>query len=143
MRSLVNKSYSQVVDTGIIRLFKSYRPDYRDGEQKRDFLYVKDAIAMTLHLATHRDAGGLFNIGSGGANTWIDLANAVFAALDREPRIEFIEMPEVIRNKYQYFTEADITKLRATGYDAPVTPLKDSVADYVKNYMVPGKHLGD
>jgi ADP-L-glycero-D-manno-heptose 6-epimerase len=143
MRSLVNKSYSQVVDTGIIRLFKSYRPDYKDGEQKRDFLYVKDAIAMTLHLATHRDAGGLFNIGSGGANTWIDLANAVFIALGREPRIEFIEMPEVIRDKYQYFTEADIAKLRATGYDAPVTPLKDSVADYVKNYMVPGKHLGD
>ena len=99
--SLVNKAYSQVVDTGIIRLFKSYRPDYKDGEQKRDFLYVKDAIAMTLHLATHRDAGGLFNIGSGGAHTWIDLANAVFGALDREPRIEFIEMPATIRDKYQ------------------------------------------
>ena len=143
MRSVVNKAYSQVIDTGIIRLFKSYRPDYKDGEQKRDFLYVKDAVAMTLHLATHREAGGLFNIGSGAAHTWIDLANAVFAALDREPRIEFIEMPEVIRDKYQYFTQADIGKLRATGYTASVTPLNDSVANYIRNYMAPGKHLGD
>jgi len=143
MRSLVNKAYSQVVDTGVIRLFKSHRPDYKDGEQKRDFLYVKDAVAMTLHLATHRDAGGLFNIGSGGAHTWIDLANAVFAALEKPPRIEFIDMPEAIRDKYQYFTQADIGKLRGTGYDDAVTPLNDAVADYVKNYMVPGKHLGD
>jgi ADP-L-glycero-D-manno-heptose 6-epimerase len=143
MRSLVNKAYSQVTDTGIIRLFKSHRPDYRDGEQKRDFLYVKDAVAMTLHLAVHRDAGGLYNLGSGEAHTWLDLAGAVFSALDREPRIEFIDMPEAIRDKYQYFTKADIGKLRSTGYDQPVTPLKEAVADYIKNYMVPDRHLGD
>lgn len=143
MRSLVNKAYSQIVETGIIRLFKSYKPEYKDGEQKRDFLYVKDAVAMTLHLATHRDAGGLFNIGSGEANTWIQLATAVFSALGKPPNIEFIEMPDAIRGKYQYFTQADIGKLRATGYEAPVTPLNDSVADYVKNYMATGKHLGD
>jgi len=143
MRSLVNKSYSQVVETGVIRLFKSYRPDFKDGEQKRDFLYVKDAVAMTLHLATHLDAGGLFNIGSGEAHTWIELANAVFAALGRPPAIEFIEMPETIRDKYQYFTRADNGRLRATGYVQSVMTLDEAVADYVKNYMVPGRHLGD
>ena len=143
MRSLVNKAYSQVVDTGIIRLFKSHRPDYKDGEQKRDFLYVKDAVAMTLHLAAQSGAGGLFNIGTGEAHTWIELANAVFAALGRPPRIEFIEMPDAIREKYQYFTQADIGKLRAAGYEKPVTPLNEAVADYVKNYLIPGRHLGD
>ena len=143
MRSLVNKAYSQIVETGVIRLFKSYRPDYKDGEQKRDFLYVKDAVAMTLHLGLLPAATGLFNIGSGGAHTWIELATAVFAALGREPRIEFVEMPEAIRDKYQYFTEADIGKLRSTGYHPAVTLLTEAVTDYVQNYMAPGKHLGD
>lgn len=143
MRSLVHKAHSQVVETGVIRLFKSHRPDCKDGEQKRDFLYVKDAVAMTLHLAFHESAAGLFNIGSGEAHTWLELANAIFAALGREPRIEFVEMPDAIRDKYQYFTQADIGKLRSTGYGQPVTPLADAVADCVKNHMVPGKHLGD
>jgi len=143
MRSLVNKAYSQVVKTGVIRLFKSHRPDCKDGEQKRDFLYVKDAVAMTLHLAAQSGAGGLFNIGSGEAHTWIELANAVFAALGKPPRIEFIDMPETIRDKYQYFTRADTGKLRAAGYEKSVTPLDESVADYVKNYLVSGRHLGD
>ena len=143
MRSLVNKAYSQVLQTGVIHLFKSYRPDYTDGGQKRDFLYVKDAVAMTLHLAGEDTAGGLFNIGSGEAHTWIELATAVFAALDQEPRIEFIPMPDAIRDKYQYFTRADTGKLRSAGYTESVTPLKEAVADYVKNYMVPARHLGD
>lgn len=143
MRSLVNKAYSQVVDTGVIRLFKSHRPDYKDGEQMRDFLYVKDAVNMTLHLASRPVVSGLFNIGSGEAHTWIELAAAVFAALGREPAIEFIEMPEAIRDKYQYFTQADIGKLRSKGYKEAVTPLGDAVADYVQNYMAPGRHLGD
>ena len=123
MRSLVHKSFGQVRDTGAIRLFKSYRPDYRDGEQKRDFLYVKDAVAMTLHLAATPRANGLFNIGSGQARTWLDLANAVFAALQRKPNIQFVEMPAEIRDKYQYFTQANLARLRAAGYAAPVTPL--------------------
>ena len=109
MRSLVHKSFAQVQTEGVIRLFKSYRKDYRDGEQKRDFLYVKDAVAMTLHLAATPKANGLFNIGSGAARTWLDLANAVFAALKRKPKIEFIEMPEAIRDKYQYFTQANLS----------------------------------
>ena len=141
MRSVVHKSFGQVRETGVIRLFKSHRPDYRDGEQKRDFLYVKDAVAMTLYLAANEKAGGLFNIGSGQARTWLDLARAVFGALKREPKIEFVEMPEGIRDKYQYFTEANLARLRAAGYAAPVTSLEDAVSDYVGNYLVPDKRL--
>ncbi|MGH7979213.1 MAG: ADP-glyceromanno-heptose 6-epimerase [Limisphaerales bacterium] len=142
MRSLVHKSFAQVKNEGIIRLFKSYREDCKDGEQKRDFLYIKDAVAMTLRLAANKTAGGLFNIGSGSARTWIDLANAVFAALGKKPKIEFIEMPETIRDKYQYFTRADISRLRAAGYRDKITSLEDAVADYVRNYLEPDKRLG-
>jgi ADP-L-glycero-D-manno-heptose 6-epimerase len=141
MRSLVHKSTAQVQAEGVIRLFKSYRSDFRDGEQKRDFLYVKDAVAMTLHLATTPKANGLFNIGGGKARTWLDLARAVFVALKRKPKIEFIEMPEAIRDKYQYFTEANLSRLRAAGYNAPVTSLEDAVSDYVRNYLVPDQRL--
>jgi ADP-L-glycero-D-manno-heptose 6-epimerase len=141
MRSLVHKSFAQVKDEGVIRLFKSYRKDFRDGEQKRDFLYVKDAVAMTLHLAANRKVGGLFNIGSGAARTWIDLANSVFAALGKKAKIRFIEMPDSIRDKYQYFTQADISRLRAAGYRAPVTSLEDAVKDYVRNYLTADKRL--
>jgi len=141
MRSVVHKSFGQVRGTGVIRLFKSCRADYRDGEQERDFLYVKDAVAMTLHLAATPGANGLFNIGSGQARTWLDLANAVFAALKRKPHIQFIEMPETIRDKYQYFTQANLGRLRAAGYTAPVTSLEDAVSDYVRNYLVPDKRL--
>ena len=141
MRSLVHKSFGQVQAEGVIRLFKSHRSDFRDGEQKRDFLYVKDAVAMTLHLAATPKANGLFNIGSGAARTWLDLARAVFTALDRKPKIEFIAMPEVIRGKYQYFTRANPARLRAAGYTAPVTSLEDAVTNYVRNYLVPDKRL--
>jgi ADP-L-glycero-D-manno-heptose 6-epimerase len=96
---------------------------------------------MTLHLATTPKAGGLFNIGSGKARTWLDLARAVFAALKRKPKIEFIEMPEAIRDKYQYFTQANLVRLRAAGYTAPVTSLEDAVSDYVRNYLVPDQRL--
>ena len=141
MRSVVCKSYSQVLETGVIRLFKSYRPEYRDGEQRRDFLYVKDAVSMTLHLATNPAANGIFNIGSGKAYTWNELACAVFAALGREPRIQYVEMPEAIRDKYQYFTRADIRKLLSTGYHQQITPLDDAVRDYIVNYLMPANPL--
>jgi ADP-L-glycero-D-manno-heptose 6-epimerase len=141
MRSVVCKSYAEVIKTGAIHLFKSYRPEYRDGEQRRDFLYVKDAVAMTLHLAANPAANGIFNIGSGEARTWNDLARAVFAALGREPRIEYIDMPESIRDKYQYFTQANIQKLFAAGYDRPITSLEDAARDYVVNYLVPGRTI--
>ena len=141
MRSLVHKSTAQVRAEGLIRLFKSYRPDYKDGEQKRDFLYVKDCVAMTLYLAATKKTAGLYNIGSGEARSWINLANAVFAALKQKPKIEFVEMPESIREKYQYFTEANLGRLRSAGYKAPITSLDDAVADYVRNYLVPDKRL--
>ena len=143
MRSLVHKAYGQVVETGAIRLFKSDRPDYADGEQQRDFLYVKDAVEMTIHLAGTAGAGGLYNLGSGEANSWNALATAIFAALGRAPRIEYIPMPEVLRAKYQYFTQADIAKLRTSGYARVITPLAEAVADYVQHYLVPARTLGD
>ncbi|MEO7217892.1 MAG: ADP-glyceromanno-heptose 6-epimerase [Gemmatimonadaceae bacterium] len=143
MRSLVNKAFDQVAETGGIKLFKSYRAEYADGEQKRDFLYVKDAVDMTLHLAANNDASGLFNVGSGEANTWLDLANAVFAALGKSSNIQFVDMPEELRAKYQYFTQADIHRVRNTGYNDSITRLGDAVADYVKNYLIPDRHLGD
>jgi ADP-L-glycero-D-manno-heptose 6-epimerase len=136
MRSLVHKSYAQVRDKGVIQLFESYRKEYKDGEQKRDFLYVKDCVAMTLHLAATPRATGLFNIGSGQARTWIDLSNAVFTALKKKPVIKFIEMPPAIRDKYQYFTQANLLRLRGTGYSAPVTSLENAIYDYVRKYLV-------
>jgi ADP-L-glycero-D-manno-heptose 6-epimerase len=141
MRSVVCKSYTQALETGVIPLFKSYRPEYGDGEQRRDFLYVKDAVAMTLHLAANPAANGIFNLGSGKMHTWNELARAVFAALGREPRIEYVEMPESLRGKYQYSTQADIRKLLSTGYDRPITSLEDAVRDYVLNYLVPGRTI--
>lgn len=143
MRSLVHKAYGQIVETGGVKLFQSHHPDYRDGEQMRDFLYVKDAVNFTLALAANPAAGGLYNVGSGEANTWLTLAGALFAALDRESRIEFIPMPETLRGKYQYHTRADISRLRAACPAVALTPLAEAVRDYVQNYLVPGRHLGD
>jgi ADP-L-glycero-D-manno-heptose 6-epimerase len=143
MRSLVCKAYDQIVTTGKIRLFKSYKPEYADGAQMRDFVYVKDAVAMTLYLAETPAAAGLYNIGAGVARTWNDLANALFGALNIPPNIEFIEMPESIKNQYQYYTCADISKLRSMNYDAPTTTLEDAVTDYAVNYLKPGRRLGD
>lgn len=143
MRSLVHKAFGQILETGSVRLFRSHRPDYKDGEQQRDFLYVKDAVAMTLYLAMSPSAGGLYNIGSGHAHSWLELTGALFAALGRDPRIEFIDIPESIRAKYQYHTKAAIAKLRAAGYGAPVTPLADAVKDYVQNYLTGDRRLGD
>lgn len=143
MRSLVHKAHGQIEQEGRVKLFRSHRPDYADGEQKRDFLYIKDAIAMTLHVAMTPTANGLFNIGSGHAHTWLELTDALFAAMNRAPVIEFIDMPVSIRNKYQYFTEANITRLRESGYTAAVTPLTDAVRDYVQCYLTGDSRLGD
>jgi len=141
MRSLVHKSFAQVNTKGVIQLFKSYRKEYKDGEQKRDFLYVKDCVAMTLHLAATPRANGLFNIGSGQARTWVDLSQAVFTALKKKPVIKFIEMPPAIREKYQYFTQANLLRLRGAGYAAPVTSLENAIFDYVRKYLVLDKRL--
>jgi ADP-L-glycero-D-manno-heptose 6-epimerase len=146
MRSLVNKAYQQILTAGRVQLFKSHKPEYKDGEQKRDFLYVKDAVEMTIHFAENSQglaADGLFNLGSGEANTWLTLTRAIFSALKRDPQIDFIDMPEMLRGKYQYFTQADVTKLRESGYTRKMTPLVEAVRDYVQNHLVPGKKLGE
>jgi ADP-L-glycero-D-manno-heptose 6-epimerase len=137
MRSVVVKSFEQIQSTGEVKLFKSYRPEYKDGEQMRDFIYVKDAVDVTLHFAL-QDAGapgGLFNCGTGKARTWLDLTRSVFAAMGREPKVEFIEMPHHLQGKYQYFTEAKTEKLRAAGYTRPFTSLEEGVRDYVQSYL--------
>lgn len=143
MRSVVNKAFDQILNTGKVQLFKSHRPDYRDGEQMRDFLYVKDAVAMTIFLANHPMSGGLYNLGSGAAHTWVQLVTAIFNALALPTRIEFIDLPAHLRDKYQYYTCADISKLRQLGFKDAILPLDQAVADYVQNYMVEGKLLGD
>jgi ADP-L-glycero-D-manno-heptose 6-epimerase len=143
MRSVVHKAYGQILETGKVQLFKSHRSDYRDGEQQRDFLYVKDAVKMTLHLANETSANGLFNLGSGKAHTWVQLVQAIFAALGKEPVIEFVYMPEHLQAKYQYYTCADISKLLASGYQEPLFPLAEAVRDYVQGYLMGDKRLGD
>jgi ADP-L-glycero-D-manno-heptose 6-epimerase len=143
MRSFVLKAFEQINATGKVRLFKSHRPDYKDGEQKRDFLYVKDAVDMTLFFFDNSETSGIYNLGAGSARTWNDLAKAVFTAMGKKANIEYIDMPEAIRNQYQYFTEADISKLRSVGYKALITPLEQAVEDYVQNYLTKGVYLGD
>jgi len=135
MRSFVIKAFEQINATGKVRLFKSYKPEYADGEQKRDFIYVKDAVDMTLFFYDNPKINGLFNIGTGKARSWNDLVKAVFAAMGKKPNIEYIDMPESIRDQYQYFTEADITNLRKAGYDKEITTLEDAIKDYVRNYL--------
>lgn len=142
MRSLVNKAFDQINSTGKLQLFRSANPDYEDGEFGRDFVYVKDAVEMTLHFMESK-TGGLFNAGSGRMNSWNALADAIFMALDLPRNVEFIDMPEHLRDRYQYHTQADLTRIRDSGYTAETTPLDSAVADYVRNYLVPGKHLGD
>jgi ADP-L-glycero-D-manno-heptose 6-epimerase len=137
MRSVVHKAFHQILATGEVTLFKSHREDYKDGEQVRDFVYVKDAVEMTLFFHDHPEVNGLFNCGTGRARTWLDLARAVFAAMEREPNIRFIDMPETLRAKYQYFTQADMTKARAAGFAHEFMSLEDGVKDYVQSYLLP------
>lgn len=132
MRSVVHKAWGQIRETGSVKLFKSYRPGVADGAQTRDFIYVDDVVAATLHFFDNRDVHGLYNCGTGRARSWNDLSRAVFAALGREPKVEYIEMPEHLRGKYQYHTEAVTTRLRAAGFTQDFTPLETAVADYVR-----------
>jgi len=135
MKSFIVKAFEQIKAAGKVRLFKSYEPEYSDGGQMRDFLYVKDAVDMTLFFGDHPQLSGLFNIGTGEARTWNDLVLAVFVSMGAEPDIEYIDMPASIRNQYQYFTQADISKLRKAGYSKQTTTLEDAIKDYVQNYL--------
>jgi ADP-L-glycero-D-manno-heptose 6-epimerase len=137
MRSVVHKAFQQIRETGKVRLFKSAHPDYRDGEQRRDFLYVKDAVDATIHVAFHPEANGLFNVGSGCASTWIELVRPIFRELGLPVNIEFIDLPESLREKYQYYTRADISRLRSAGWSGPQFTLEDAVRDYVGGYLIP------
>ena len=135
MRSVVAKAFEQVQKDGKVRLFRSYRPDYKDGEQARDFLYVKDAVDVVYDFMTKTSYGGLYNVGSGKARTWNDLARALFAAVGKPPRIDYIEMPESLRAKYQYHTQADMgwrTKIKGA---KPFRSLEEGVRDYAQNYL--------
>jgi len=131
----VYRSFLQTSEKGEIQLFKSANEEYEDGEQKRDFVYVKDCAKIILWLLEHHEVNGIYNVGSGRARSWNDLAHAVFSALGTAERIRYIDTPENLRKQYQYFTEADISKLRQAGYDAPMTQLEDVVRDYVINYL--------
>lgn len=142
MRSLVTKAFDQLEATGKLQLFKSPNPNYRDGEFGRDFVYVKDAVEMTLFFMEN-NFGGLFNAGSGFENTWNALAAAIFRALGRDPNVEFIDMPERLRDKYQYSTRANLSRIREAGYTRDTTPLNAAILDHVQNYLVPGKLLGE
>lgn len=142
MKSMVAKAFDQIRLEGKVRLFKSHRPDYRDGEQVRDFVYVKDAVDMTLHFLDPKVKGGLYNVGSGQARTWVDMMKALFAAMGREPRIDFVPMPEILRDRYQYHTLADLTKIRAAGYAKPVRTLEEGVRDYAGYLEAGGLPLG-
>jgi ADP-L-glycero-D-manno-heptose 6-epimerase len=140
MRSLVHKAFGQIREKGSVKLFRSYRPDFADGKQERDFIYVKDAVEMTLHLV-ERGATGLFNVGSGRAHTWLDLVGPIFEVLGLPQKIEYIDMPLSMRDKYQYSTKANIDRLRAAGYAKRITPLHEAVSDYVGNYLIEDRRL--
>jgi len=142
MQSMIRKGFLQARDTNKICLFKSYREEYDDGGQERDFLYIKDAVKMTLFFLDYLNVGGIFNIGAGQARNWNDLATTVFKAMGQEPRIEYIEMPKPIRDQYQYHTCAEIQKIRNIGYTQSFNSLEEGVVDYVKNYLILDKRLG-
>jgi ADP-L-glycero-D-manno-heptose 6-epimerase len=141
MRSLIHKAFGQINECGKVKLFKSYIPEYKDGEQKRDFVYIKDIVDMTLFFLQNPDKNGLFNAGSGQARSWNDLVTAIFNAMGKPVNIEYVEMPESIRGKYQYFTQAVLTKIQGIGYNKPVSTIEEGVNDYVKNYLMTGRHL--
>ena len=136
MASVIFHSFNQIRATGKVKLFKSHRPDFADGQQLRDFIYVEDVAKVCCWLMDNTVASGLYNLGTGKARSFEDLVKATFAGMDKEPVIEYIDMPEDIRDKYQYFTEADMTKLISAGYDAPFFSLEKGVVDYVRQFLL-------
>lgn len=142
MRSVVHKAFEQVMSKGVVKLFKSKNPAYKDGEQLRDFIYIKDAVDMTLFFLESKEKNGLYNVGTGKERTWNDLVIALFKATNKPVNIEYIDMPEELTEKYQYHTEADLSKIRNAGYQKEITSLEDGVTDYVKNYLLGKKYFG-
>lgn len=135
MASVIFHSFNQIKNTGKVKLFKSHRPDFKDGQQLRDFIYVKDLLSVCYWLMENQPSSGLYNLGTGQARSFEDLVKATYHGLDKEPVIEYIDMPDDIRDKYQYFTEADMKKLKAAGYDREFYSLEKGVEEYVRNYL--------
>lgn len=140
MASVIFHAFNQIKATHQMRLFRSHHPDFKDGEQMRDFVYVKDVIEVCSFLMHHRRNSGIYNLGSGKARTFLDLATNTFEAMDLEPNIHFVDTPADIRDKYQYFTQANMNKLRSIGYTKPFYSLEGGVKDYVQNYLIPGNY---
>lgn len=135
MASMVKKSYEAIKETGKVKLFKSYNPNYKDGEQVRDFVYIKDVVEVMWQFLKHPKTNGLFNVGTSKARSWNDLMKAVFVALGVPANIEYIDMPENLKKQYQYYTKANVEKLEKTGFKIKFHSLEDAVMDYVRNYM--------
>jgi ADP-L-glycero-D-manno-heptose 6-epimerase len=140
MASVIFHAFHQINKTEKMKLFRSHHPEYKDGEQMRDFVYVKDVVEVIAFLMRHRKNSGIYNLGSGKARTFLDLTKNTFRAMNKKENIEFIDTPADIRNKYQYFTEADMSKLSSIGYPKKFTSLEEGVEDYVKNYLLKGKY---
>ncbi len=136
MASVVFKAFNQIREKGYVRLFKSHRPDFKDGEQLRDFIYVKDVLKVIMFFLQHPEINGLYNVGTGKARTFLDLVHATFKAMNLEPKIEFFDMPEELRDRYQYFTEAKMEKLRRAGFGQNFYSLEEGIRDYVQNYLM-------
>jgi len=140
MASVIWHAFKQINEKGSLRLFKSHRSDYADGEQMRDFIYVKDLIAVCIFLMEHRKNSGIYNLGTGIARSFNDLGKSTFQAMNKDVDINYIDTPVDIRDKYQYFTEANMQKLRSIGYDNEFYTLENGVEDYVQNYLIPAKY---
>ena len=141
MASVILHAFRQIKETGKMKLFRSHNPSYKDGEQLRDFIYVKDVVEVCHFLLNHRKDSGIYNLGTGTARTFLDLVKSTFNALKISPNISFIDTPEDIRDKYQYFTEAKMSKLISAGYTKRFASLEEGVADYVSQYLKPNEYL--
>ncbi len=135
MRSVVTKAWPTAAEGEPVTLFRSHHPDYADGEQMRDFVYVRDCVDVMVWLRSESAPSGIYNLGTGRAQTWLELMGALYEAADQPLDVEWVDTPEEIRDRYQYFTEADMRKLRAAGYDRPFASVEDGVADYVERYL--------
>ncbi|HQL64373.1 MAG TPA: ADP-glyceromanno-heptose 6-epimerase [bacterium] len=136
MRSVIHKKFYEIMETGKANLFKSYKPQYKDGEQKRDFIYIKDAVKIIMFIYKNKSINGIFNAGTGIARSFNDIAKTIFSILGKKENIQYIDMPDNIRNSYQYFTQADVKKIRSAGYKETFLSLEESIQDYIKNYLL-------
>lgn len=140
MASVVWHAYNQIREKGEVKLFRSHREDFKDGEQARDFIYVKDLLDVLIYFMEKKPESGIYNLGTGKARTFLDLVNTIFSAMGRKPKIEFIDTPEDIRESYQYFTQAEMAKVRKAGFKKEFSELEENVGEYVKSYLLPGKY---